>query len=163
MTLTNYPTNRVHGQGSKPVYYFKISFSSAPIGWWHVSTLMWRPSLDGMRPPPSCLQRLLFYPPAWSSLIDLRCPSFPAKQDRSSFLTCESVIDPEARLVGSLEVALTWRRRLAPNSSPSKARFNPNEPNLRSLASSVSKESPPRVGVEASSVLVVIGKKVCVW
>jgi hypothetical protein len=44
-----------------------------------------------------------------------------------------------------------------------KARFSPDEPNLRSMVSSVPKVSPPRVGVEASSFLVVvIAKKVCV-
>jgi hypothetical protein len=40
--------------------------------------------------------------------------------------------------------------RLAPNSSPSKARFNPDEPNLQLSESSIPKASSLPVGVEAS-------------
>jgi hypothetical protein len=37
-----------------------------------------------------------------------------------------------------------------PNNSPSKTRFNPNEPNLRSCGEFALKASLPRVGVESS-------------
>jgi hypothetical protein len=41
-------------------------------------------------------------------------------------------------------------RKLTPNSSPLKVKFNPNETNLLHLVSSVPKASPPQVGAEAS-------------
>jgi hypothetical protein len=51
---------------------------------------------------------------------------------------------------GSLWVPSARMRRLAANSSSSEASFNPDEPNLQLLVSSVPKASPPQVGVEAS-------------
>jgi hypothetical protein len=46
-------------------------------------------------------------------------------------------------------------RRLTPNSSPLKVRFNPDELNLRSLVRFVMKASPSRVGVDASLTLLI--------
>jgi hypothetical protein len=77
---------------------------------WHddLRLMAYKTPLACKTPLPLWLRRLSSHPPR-SSLIDLRCPSFPAKQDRSSFLTCESVIDPEPRLVG-VTGGGPWRR-----------------------------------------------------
>jgi hypothetical protein len=66
-----------------------------------------------------------------------------------------------------------WRLRLAPNSSPSKVRFNSDEPNLRSFDEFILKASPPppRVGVETSPGFLLVAAKnfqtissySCVW
>jgi hypothetical protein len=50
-------------------------------------------------------------------------------------------------LRGLLKVDFTWRRRLAPNSSPSKAIFNPDESNLWAL---YRKRHPRELGLKLS-------------
>jgi hypothetical protein len=64
---------------------------------------------------------------------------------------------------GLPEVAFIRRWRLTPNSSPSKAWLNPDEPNLWLSVSSLLKASPPWVGVEAKlfAYVIVFCKKVC--
>jgi hypothetical protein len=60
----------------------------------------------------------------------------PAKHGGASFTLRIGIETSGFQLVGLLEVAFAWRWRLAPNCSPSKERFNPDEPNLQSLMSS---------------------------
>jgi hypothetical protein len=62
-------------------------------------------------------------------------------------------------LRGSLEVTFGCRWRLAPNSSPSRVRLNPDEPNLWLWASSISKASPPWIGVETKHLAIVSGAR----
>jgi hypothetical protein len=64
---------------------------------------------------------------------------------------------------GLLEVAFAFSRRLSPNSSPSKVRLNPDEPNLWLSANSALKASPPRVGVEVKllAFIIVLCKMAC--
>jgi hypothetical protein len=75
------------------------------------------PCPDGREPSSGCLQ----------------CLCFPVKHNRHSFCVSEGVANRRPNSQGSLRVSLVWRQRLAPNSSFSKVRFNPDEPNLRSF------------------------------
>jgi hypothetical protein len=68
----------------------------------------------------------------------------PAKH----FPVCEGVVSLISQLAGLHEMAFAWRRWLAPNSSSSEARLNPNEPILWFLVNSSLKASPPQIGVE---------------
>jgi hypothetical protein len=68
----------------------------------------------------------------------------PTKHGGASFTLCDSITNSGSQL----EVAFAWRWKLAPNSSPSNTRFNPDESNLWSLTSSLPKVWPSRIGVE---------------
>jgi hypothetical protein len=96
---------------------------------------MWRPLEHGVTPSTHVL--CLRTP---KSIFMLACIGLRlATSGISDFL--QNIAEPPSHCVlalqtrgpnvqGLLEVAFTWRRRVAPNSSPSKARFNPDEPNL---------------------------------
>jgi hypothetical protein len=61
---------------------------------------------------------------------------------------------------GSLSVPFTRQRRLAPNSSPSKVRFNPDEPNLLSLSEfSAESITPTSWGWNSTCDVVFVTKK----
>jgi hypothetical protein len=78
----------------------------------------------------------------------------------TSYKTWRSLVHTErghynlrvSTLRGLLEVAFAQRRWLTPNSSPSNARFNHDEPNLWSLVSSYKKCHPCELGLKLSFV-----------
>jgi hypothetical protein len=78
------------------------------------------------------------------------------KGPRNILVTCKTLLGMRSRYElniptnvggGMLEVTFIWRRRLAPNSSPSKLRLNPDELNCDSWRALYQK-CPPGVGVE---------------
>jgi hypothetical protein len=154
MPRTNYPVNRVHDQGGNLVYYNKTPLYNASnktlthaggdaVAFeWHLARCLRLTSLAFIPPKALSLPHLLR-----PSSGDLWYLCLLAKHSGASFSLYIGVVDSESDSWGLLEVALTWRQRLAPNSSPSKARFTPDEPNLWFLASSLPKASPPWVGV----------------
>jgi hypothetical protein len=147
MPLTTYPVNRVHGQGRNLVYYIRTPPCWPPRGCWHVAaSKTWL----------ACHLRhafSIFVTPKASSLFaHLSLRLWPLAYLTScktwQIILRVDIINLRSQLAGLLEVSFTQRRRLAANSNPSNARFNPDEPNLWSLTSPLPKVSPPWVGVE---------------
>jgi hypothetical protein len=103
-------------------------------------------------PPPTHWWMLPYRQSALASAWGPRTPLTPCKTRRTSLLykwRCCEFENPTGG--GRNGYPPWWCDGSPPNSSLSKVRFNPNEPNLWLLASSsISKASPPHVGVEVS-------------
>jgi hypothetical protein len=117
--------------------------------------------------PPACS----LHPRGFKSFCPIRSPgpSFGSLQNywppTKYSLVYENVMSLTSQLVGFAWGSLRLEAKVPPNSSPSKAKLNPDEPNLWLTVSSLPKASPPWVGVEMKLLLLSLCfvKKSCTW
>jgi hypothetical protein len=156
LPLTTYPNCILHNQGGQSGLLHRVTaFCMRQSG----ATTCRRPwaslRLVSCLWPPATLRR-------WLHSLTCSRPSTcgpegtpsPCKNGKAYLSVDEGPVNAlrhsRPNSCGSYYYPFTWRLRLAPNSSPSKMRFNPGEPNLQLFGEFIPKVSPPRVRVEAS-------------